>query len=141
MVFPGLFLFVFVLSTVKSKYVHYKIVLMTRFELWASGIRSNHSATAPYETSFKKGLGNPSASVVTLSLLFYPSTFILKIQQTLQGKQYKQFVMISARQKVCTSYCYCIFADHKGRYIYIHRHITGQVGGINRLLPSLLHCS
>ena len=81
--FPGLFLFVFVLSTFKSKYVHYKIALMTRFELWASGIRSNHSATAPYETSFKKGLGNPSASVVTLSLLFYPSTFILKIKQTL----------------------------------------------------------
>ena len=81
--FPGLFLFVFVLSTFKSKYVHYKIALMTRFELWASGIRSNHSATAPYETSFKKGLGNPSASVLTLSLLFYPSTFILKIKQTL----------------------------------------------------------
>ena len=40
-VIPGLFIFVF--STLYSKYVHYKIPLMTGFEPRTSGIRSNRS--------------------------------------------------------------------------------------------------
>ena len=39
-----LFIFIFVFSTINSKYVHYKILLMTGFELQTSGIGSDHSA-------------------------------------------------------------------------------------------------
>ena len=45
--FPASFFFIFVLSTVNRKYVHYKILLMTGFELRTSGIRSNRLPTEP----------------------------------------------------------------------------------------------
>ena len=41
---PGLFFFIFVFSTVNSKYVDYKILLMTGFEPQTSGIGSDRSA-------------------------------------------------------------------------------------------------
>ena len=40
----GPFLFIFVFSTVKSKYVHFKILPMTGFESRTSGIGSDRSA-------------------------------------------------------------------------------------------------
>ena len=42
--FPTSFFFIFVFSTVDSKYVHYKILPTTGFELWTSDIRSDCSA-------------------------------------------------------------------------------------------------
>ena len=41
---PGLFFFIFVLSTVSSKYAHYRILLVTGFEPWISGIGGDRSA-------------------------------------------------------------------------------------------------
>ena len=40
----GLFFFIFVFSTVNSKYAHYKILPMAGFEPKSTGIRSNRSA-------------------------------------------------------------------------------------------------
>ena len=42
--YMGLFYFIFIFSTVNSRYVHEKFLLMTRLEQWTSGIWSNHSA-------------------------------------------------------------------------------------------------
>ena len=42
--FPASLLFIFVFSTLNSKYVHYKILQMTGFEPWTSGRWNNHSA-------------------------------------------------------------------------------------------------
>ena len=40
--FPATFFFIFVISAFNSKYFRYKILPMTGFEPWASGIRSDH---------------------------------------------------------------------------------------------------
>ena len=42
--FPASFFFIFVFSTVNSKYVHYKILPMTIFKPQTSGIGSDRSA-------------------------------------------------------------------------------------------------
>ena len=57
----------FCLSTVNSKYVHYKISPMTGFEPWTSGIGSNRSTnwattTAHYICSFERQIFRKKAS-------------------------------------------------------------------------------
>ena len=48
---PGLFFFIFVFSTVNSKYIQYKILPMTGFEPQISGTGSNRSANCATTTA------------------------------------------------------------------------------------------
>ena len=50
---PALFFFIFVFSTVNSKYVQYKILLMTGFEPWTSEIGSDRSANSATTAAHK----------------------------------------------------------------------------------------